>query len=289
MKFFVIIATTGRADCTRRVVNFLERQTRRPDRVIVVGADATDVEGVATCSDLPVDILLWEKGLTKQRNRGLDHIEDREGIVVFFDDDFVPSEDYLSKLADIFDQSTDLVGVTGRAIQDGVNGKGISFDEAVAIIDRHVPEPIAAVHPRQALYGCNMAIRLLSAKDIRFDERLPLYGWQEDIDFTYQLGKRGRLVRDDRLTGVHMGIKAGRSSGKRLGYSQIANPFYLLRKRTIPRKRAYRIMWRNVASNIIRSVKPEAHVDRRGRLFGNLLALRDLVSGHLRPERIFEL
>ena len=28
----------------------------------------------------------------------------------------------------------------------------------------------------------------------RFDEALPLYGWQEDIDFTTQIGRRGRLV-----------------------------------------------------------------------------------------------
>jgi hypothetical protein len=123
---------------------------------------------------------------------------------------------------------------------------------------------------------------------LRFDENLPLYGWQEDFDFSYQVGRSGRLVRDASLRGVHMGVKVGRSSGKRLGYSQIANPLYLLNKRTMPSKRALRLIRDNVAANIARSIRPEHHVDRRGRLLGNLLAIRDLVSSRLDPRRILE-
>jgi hypothetical protein len=48
-------------------------------------------------------------------------------------------------------------------------------------------------------------------------------------------------------------------------------------------------MWRNVAMNLFRSLRPEAHVDRRGRLLGNFLAFRDLVSGQITPERVVEL
>jgi hypothetical protein len=41
--------------------------------------------------------------------------------------------------------------------------------------------------------------------------------------------------------------------------------------------------------NLVRSVWPEPYIDRRGRLRGNILALRDLVRGGMIPERILEL
>jgi GT2 family glycosyltransferase len=140
-----------------------------------------------------------------------------------------------------------------------------------------------------ALYGCNLTVRLAAAEGIRFDEALPLYGWQEDVDFSYQLGRKGLLVHTNKLAGVHLGAKGGRTSGRRLGYSQIANPVYLLRKRTIPRRLAWRLMLRNLAANLVRSVWPEPYVDRAGRLRGNLAALADLAAGSLHPERILEL
>ena len=41
----------------------------------------------------------------------------------------------------------------------------------------------------------------------RFDENLPLYGWLEDVDFCRQLARYGRIVKNIRLIGVHLGSK----------------------------------------------------------------------------------
>jgi hypothetical protein len=46
---------------------------------------------------------------------------------------------------------------------------------------------------------------------------------------------------------------------------------------------------RNMAMNIVRSLWPEPYIDRRGRLNGNFVAVRDLLSGKLSPERILDL
>lgn len=289
MRIFVIIPTVGRAACVCDTLGWLARQTRRPDGVVVIGASAEDVEDVAETCDLPVEVELWRIGSSAQRNRGLDLVQHRADIILFLDDDFIPAPDYIAQMERLFASHPDLVGVTGRMIDDGVHGKGISFTEAQAILARDTPPAEPALVPRKGLYGCNMALRAEAIGPVRFDERLVLYGWQEDIDFSFQVGARGRLALYDGIGGVHMGIKRGRTSGIRFGYSQIANPCYLLGKGTIPRNRAYKIMWRNVASNIARSLRPEGHVDRRGRLWGNMLALRDLLLGRLRPERILEL
>lgn len=289
MRTFVIIPTIGRAQCVCDTVKWLERQTLRPDGVVVIGVNPEDVDGVEAASDLPVEALLWDIGSSAQRNRGLHHIYGRADFALFLDDDFIPVPSYLEDMVKLFEARPDIAGMTGRMIEDGIHGTGIAFADAVALAEQDVAAEVPSLEPRQGLYGCNMAIRLEAAKGIRFDERLKLYGWQEDIDFSYQIGKRGLLVKYDKLAGVHMGIKRGRTSGRRFGYSQIANPVYLLKKRTIPQSRAYKIMSRNFASNLVRSFRPEAHIDRHGRLAGNLLAIGDLLLGRLRPERIVDL
>ena len=286
-RIFVMVATVGRAEVTLRTVDRLALQTRKPDGIVVVGAQASDIAGVEQARGNP-EIHLGERGLCNQRNRGLDIIGDRADVVIFFDDDFVPAEDFIEQTAKLFAERPNLVGATGRLIADGVHGVGLTVDEGVALIeaDTHPPsfETVS-----QALYGCNMIIRLAAAQGLRFDPALPLYGWQEDIDFTFQLGRRGDMVKSSLLRGVHLGAKGGRSPGARLGYSQIANPIYLLRKRTIPPALARRIIWRNLAANLVRSLKPESHIDRRGRAKGNLLAIKDLALGRLDPRRILEM
>lgn len=285
----VIIASIGRADQLRQTVEHLDRQTRRPDRILVVSVSAEDVIGLEKIVDRPVEVIFADKGLPKQRNAGLRHMVGKADIVAFFDDDFVPAPDYLATLEHLFETRPEVVGATGRVIADGIKTRGISFNQALRLIAEDVPPLEMTERSMPALYGCNLSVRVSAIDGLWFDENLPLYGWQEDVDFSYQLGRRGTLLLTDILAGVHMGIKGGRTSGKRLGYSQIANPVYLLRKRTIPRKLAWRLMTRNVVANVLKSLRPEPYVDRRGRLAGNFIAVSHLLTGRIHPRHVWEL
>lgn len=288
-RIFVLIPTIGRAACVRDVVGLLDRQTRVPDGVIVVGVSEADVAGVSEATTLPIEVALWQKGLTRQRNRAL--VMAAAGgadIVLFIDDDFVMAPTYLAELEAAFAADTSIAGITGRVIRDGVKGLPIPFAEAVALGEQDRRPDAVRVEDKQGLYGCNMAFRCSVIAGLEFDEKLPLYGWQEDVDFANRVSKRGRVVRMNTMAGVHMGQRGGRQPGRRLGYSQIANPVYLLRKRTIRPGLAYRIIWRNIASNLIRSIVPDPDIDRRGRALGNLIALKDIVMGRDDPERILE-
>lgn len=284
----IIIATTGRPALLQQTVARLAHQTRRADRVIVVAVTHADTDGLAEAAGFPVEILRAPRGLPHQRNAGLHHLAGEADIVAFFDDDFVPADTYLAALEQEFANRPELVGITAELLADGIKTPGIAFERAVSLVATHHPAPQVRERRLPALYGCNLCIRLIAAADIWFDENLPLYGWQEDVDFSSRLGARGVLVRTNRLAGVHMGAKGGRTSGRRLGYSQIANPVYLLRKNTIPPRLALRLMVRNVLANSLHSLWPEPYVDRCGRLRGNLAALRDLARGRLHPQRILD-
>jgi len=133
-----------------------------------------------------------------------------------------------------------------------------------------------------------MAVRMSALKGRRFDEGLPLYGWLEDVDFTYPLLDEGALIQSGRVYGVHRGVKGGRTSGVRFGYSQIANPLYLLLKGTGPRMAMFSNIARNLAMNHARSLFPEVYIDRRGRLLGNWRAIVDVLRGRVRPGRILD-
>ncbi|PTR12146.1 MULTISPECIES: glycosyltransferase family 2 protein [unclassified Novosphingobium] len=285
LRIHVAIATVGRASLARQTIDLLAGQSRQPDGVIVVGAAPTDLAGIAD-SPLTPELAVAERGLCRQRNHALDLLAGRADVVIFFDDDFVAAPDYLAAVERLFLAHPDVAGITGNLVGDGVRHGGYSIAQAQAMIAAHTLLLDPAIIPREALYGCNMALRMAHVGNLRFDEALPLYGWQEDIDFTMRLSRHGRLVSTGLVSGVHLGVKGGRTSGRRLGYSQVANIVYLRRKGTMPGPLGRKLLWRNVLANLLRAPFPEPHVDRWGRLRGNALALADLWRGRIDPRKI---
>jgi len=289
LRIAVGFATVGRSRLLAEVIAELGRQTRQPDRIVVCAPTDDDVAGIA--AQPLVDVIVGPRGLTRQRNAVLERAAGFD-VLQYFDDDFLPAADYLAAVEQAFAAHPDIAMITGHVIADGIIGPGFTIDDARRrLVEIGATTRAQAFEPVANGYGCNMAVRLAaaSAAHCRFDERLPLYGWLEDVDFSRQLARQGRIVKLAAAQGIHLGIKQGRQSGVRLGYSQIANPIYLSRKGTCPWPRALRIMSRNLAMNLARSLRPEPYVDRAGRVAGNLKALRDLVAGRLDPQRILEL
>lgn len=284
----MVVPTLGRGGLVTRLLGHLERQSRLPDEVILSAPDKTHLEDLRDYL-FPVRVLFGTTGLSAQRNNALQNALGRFEIITFFDDDFIPADDYLHRVCHAFEEDRERVVVMGRVVKDGACTAGLDWDEGLRALDEPEPNPPTGAADHIGAYGCNMSIRAADIGTLRFDERLPLYGWQEDIDFTSQLRKRGRVVRVNGIRGVHLGIKSGRINGTRFGYSQVANPLYLIRKGTVPARFAMRLMIRNVAANLGRSLWPEAYVDRRGRLRGNLLAIFHLMIGRIEPEYILRM
>jgi GT2 family glycosyltransferase len=289
MRIGVVYATLGRPDIMADALGFMREQTQRPDVIVISAVAASDVMPVP--DDLNVKVVFGPKGLTRQRNTGVEAIRDDVDAVVFFDDDYAPDPGFVAAIDAILTSNPAIAGVNGQTVADGITGPGYNFDQARQILADFRPPPFsqAEVKPVRSLYGCNMAVRLAMADGIVFDEALPLYAWQEDVDYSTQLARRGSLIWCNALGGVHLGVKRARLPGLRTGYSQIANPIYLRRKRTMALAHAYTLMGKNLAANIFRSFSPEPWCDRRGRLTGNFMALQDFVGGKLHPRNILNL
>lgn len=286
----VAIATTGRPGILTRTLQHMAQLTDRPDRVVLSITCPADIEP-APLAELPfvLDIVEGPKGLSAQRNAAMARTQP-DDTLLFLDDDFIICEGFLRATSDLFAQNPQVVVATGTVRKDGIIGPGLNHSDAEPWLTTPLPQS-DTLSPVFNAYGCNMALRMapVHANGLKFDTRLPFYSWLEDVDFSRQLARHGQVVKSHRLQGVHLGTKTGRSRGVPLGYSQIANPIYLCRKGTMRWSHALKLMGRNIAANTLRTPRPEAWVDRAGRLRGNLTALRDLVLGRLAPERVIGL
>ncbi len=295
LKTAVIIASKGRSETLQGLIPFLNAQSQTPAQLILAVTSPDDARfDLDSLLDpkIPGEVIYAKPGLTKQRNAGLDRLDADIDIVVFFDDDFLPSRFALDGIAKAFAHSPDVSGMSGHLLADGIHSQGVKVSDAKAMIDAWDRSREAIENKEEfmvsdyvGLYGCNMAVRRAAIMDLRFDERLPAYGWLEDLDFGAQLP--GRKVLTDAFAGVHLGTTGGReTNGERLGYSQIVNPYYLYHKGSITGTHALLRAARNLAANTAKSLRPEPWINRAARLKGNLIGIRDIVSGQADPRRI---
>ncbi|WP_244628778.1 glycosyltransferase family 2 protein [Methylocella tundrae] len=292
LRLAVGIATAGRTAILNDMLRGLARQARQPDKVFVCPASEQDFDMTqAATLPYPIERVRGLRGSCAQRNAIID-VSKGFDVLVFFDDDFFASRDFLAEVERCFLTQPTTVAASGRVIADGIKGPGLDVAAAHAALASHESLRSGAGSVEQYnAYGCNMAVRLAAvhALNLRFDENLPLYGWLEDVDFCRRLACRGRIIKNEHMIGVHLGHKGGRSTGLRLGYSQIANPIYLWRKGTFRLDLALRQMGMNLAANFGKVLRPEPWIDRRGRVRGNVLALIDLMRGRLDPRRVLYL
>jgi glycosyltransferase involved in cell wall biosynthesis len=289
-RLVVGIATRGRCAILTETIAFLAKQARQPDNIFVAYADPEDV-GNGPAQFPHVTFIQTPLGLTRQRNAILTLAREND-ILLFIDDDFYLDPQYLEITERFFVDHPEVVASTGTVLADDVKGPGLSVAQAKSIVAGSTDaQNEQRIIPAFFAYGCNMCLRLapIRERNLRFDETLPLYGWYEDWDFSRQLAPFGSIVHISNACGVHLSTKIGRCTGVRMGYMQVANPIYLARKGTFPWSHVFKFIVGPCLKNLVRSLAPEAHVDRLGRFCGNLTAFRHLLAGTLSPQQIVDL
>jgi len=96
MRIHVVIASVNRSELLVRAIDRLADQSRKPDGIHVAATSPADVAGLEAAR-IDAQVLLVDQGLCKQRNHALLHLDGKADVVVFFDDDFVPTAATLRK------------------------------------------------------------------------------------------------------------------------------------------------------------------------------------------------
>jgi hypothetical protein len=258
MNVFVGIATSGRRESLAHAIDSVRGQECQPDLIVVSVPQGEHARLKHDTGSPQIVGLQAPKGSCAQRNAILDYFNEKAGVLLIIDDDFILHKSYLRLLRRFMEAHRDVAILNGKLVADGICGPGLSAAQAERLL-ADVAEPDGGV---------------VIAEDCAC------------IYFSARLKDRGRVVKANIVAGVHLGVKSGRTAGVQLGYSQIVNPAYLVRKGTMNLHHALGLIFRNVAMNAVRSLKPEPYIDRRGRLVGNIKGCARIVRGQLDPRYV---
>ena len=315
----VIICSANRPSTLHETVTSLTHQTDRPDEVIVCVPDEASAMPETIALSM-TRVIIGPRGSSSQRNRAIDQLSPGCDLVLFLDDDVELAEDFIAAIKATFERCPEVVLAGGVDIGHGANPGSMTRMAARNLI-REAPErpgpqatpvirnlsvlsycalctakrvtlmPPSGKSPlviTKSVMGCAMCVRRALLQHVRFDERLVLYGYLEDLDFSAQCRRHGRVVFDSGAVLVHLEVSSGRGSEIKRGFSEIVNPVYVWTKGNASFFRTVLIghLIKRPLQNLGRSLRS---VSARRRLRGNLLAFSRLIAGALEPEYILRL
>jgi GT2 family glycosyltransferase len=275
----VIIASRGRPEILKATLGSIWNQDDTPDEVIISVVENSDLP-ISFNSEL-VKVLIGSAGLCAQRNLGLKSINSHSYLVSFMDDDLELAPDYFSEVRSAFSNGSAIAGANGNILNEGC-----SREEAKSILshDRKCQD-IKLMQSLKSLYGCNMHFRKEYAIKEQFDERLLLYAWLEDYDYSSRVSKHGPLVFIPTAKLCHLKEPSGRIDNKKFGFAQIMNPFYIHRKGLLQMSEYIKMHFLKVIlSNMLKVIKLEPAGYYR--IIGNMVAIKLILKGKILPEFI---
>jgi glycosyltransferase involved in cell wall biosynthesis len=282
----VIICTSGRAEVLHDTILNVLNQTIQPAEILVVIYHPAAVLPQTRLLPL-VKVISSAQGLCTQRNFGAANAAAASKYLLFMDDDMELMSNFLASQERLFEEFPEVVLSSAATIANGAGLEPLTRLQAQQAVTLYQPRDLIEYHG--GAYGCNMFVRRDVMASARFDENLPLYAMMEDHDFSAQCVRVGRAAWNFRTGVAHLAASGGRINGRQVGYSQIANPFYLWRKGSITFSFCFWNCWlRFIASNTLKALfsskvlKSQAHA----RLTGNLSASKDLLLGRIHPRNI---
>ncbi|RPJ36873.1 MAG: glycosyltransferase family 2 protein, partial [Deltaproteobacteria bacterium] len=212
MKTAFIIATKNRPRELRRMLQSLEDQSRRPDRIIIVdGSSESAADPGTEYPGLSIDcIRCIPPSASRQRNVGLQRIPSDTDFVGFLDDDIILKPGAIEAMARFWDGASEKIagaafnminhpalaaaGIKTSALAErlGVysSRKGAvlpsGFQTMIGIVDEDQEVdwiPTTAAVWRREFVGPDS-----------FDEWFSGYSYLEDLEFSYRIRKNHRLA-----------------------------------------------------------------------------------------------
>lgn len=272
MKTSLIICTYMRPAPLKRLLESVMTQSLLPDEIIVVDGSTVDTTNKMLEANPFVRLKYFRveaqhRGLTRQRNYGLQQLSPDTDIVCFLDDDTVLEPDYFEQLLSTYRQHPDALAVGGyisnevvwepiaaeyvsnssEYVYDGYKRKdgsrfvlrkklGLDSDVPPA----HFPEfghgrsvgflpPSGKIYNVQQIMGGVASYRRQVFDTLSFSTYFEGYGLYEDADFSLRLSKKGKLYVNTAARLQHLHNPSGRPNQYRYGKMVVRNGWYVWR------------------------------------------------------------
>ena len=211
-KIAFIVATKDRPHKLRRMLKSLERQTCLPDQIIIIDGGIQPIKGILR--DFPRLNLRYSSfsppSATKQRNFGLTEVSPDMTLIGFLDDDVELDKRAIKSLLLYWEgASFDVAGIALNMVNHpglfASSLKYLPFAQRMGLYSQKKGDVLPSAF--QTMIGKvkdNMFVKWLPTgavvwrreifKDFQFDEWFRDYSYLEDLDFSYRVGKKYKLM-----------------------------------------------------------------------------------------------
>jgi len=272
MKFSLIICTYMRPQSVLQLLQSVREQTLYPDEILIIdGSTNQETEHVLTENQFQhlhyFAVPPEDRGLTKQRNYGIDRVGKEMEVVCFLDDDTILERDYFEEVIKTFKENPGISGVGGVAINENswslaeldkkydarryCQWEGFVYKEGQRNVVRNylglqshlgpgrMPDyshgktcgfPLnGGTYEVDLLMGMSFAFRKIVVDSIRFSSYFEGYGLYEDADFSIRALQFGKNVINTKAQLSHFHHPSGRPNQYLYGKMVVRNGWYVWR------------------------------------------------------------
>lgn len=242
-KFAIIIITVGRYAGVRSLLDSIENQSYRPNLVIIMDANKHCPEGSPLGKyGFPIRYInTGPNSATEARNIGIKNVPDDFQLICFLDDDTVLCDDAIANMRSFWAAASE---DTGGAAFNNINAPAINNVKVKKFFVLNSSEkgvvlksgfatllyPAAKDERAQWLSGGNVVWRKKIFGHFKFDENLPGYGFVDDLDFSYAVGKHYKLFVVAKARIKHFPHPVHTGKVFHLGIMEVICRRYFLRK-----------------------------------------------------------
>lgn len=272
MKFSLIICTYMRPQPLLRLLQSVRKQTLYPDEILIVDGSANlatkEMLRQHTFQHLQYFLVdSTNRGLTKQRNFGIQKVMSDSEIVCFLDDDTILEHNYFEEIIKTYYQNPEALGVGGY-INNEVKWERIKDSDQPTLkafyydgwkrkegsrfvlrkklgLDSDCPPgfspsfshgrsvgflpPSGKIYEVEQLMGGVSSFRKSVFEKFQFSTYFEGYGLYEDADFSLRLTKTGKLYVNTAAQLVHYHEESGRPNQYQYGKMVVRNGWYVWR------------------------------------------------------------
>jgi GT2 family glycosyltransferase len=270
-----------------KLLKSVQLQSLYPDEILIIdGSTNDDTKKILEENSFQnlkyYKVSEEERGLTKQRNYGVEKIGGFIEVITFLDDDTILEKDYfyhLLKTYKLYPEALAVGGYINNEVQwqqaekgnadefcyDGwVRKEGARFKlrKKLGLLDTTPPgwmpkfsngrsvgflPPSNKVYPVEQLMGGVASYRKEVFKEFTFSKYFEGYGLYEDADFSLRLAKKGKLYINTAAKLEHHHAAEGRPNQFKYGKMVTRNGWYVWRVKYKKPKLMARIKWNAIA------------------------------------------
>lgn len=244
LKLAFIVPTIGRYQNLKILFDSVERQTLKPNLIVVVDSNIQHSKDNLGSYTFPLNYIhTGPNSLTEARNIGIKNIPRDFNLIGFFDDDQTLDKDAIEKMISFWKNApSDIGGVAFNKITNRKTRR-LWFLKRIFFMGDRTPGNILHsgyqtllenikndAYTKWSTGGASVYRREIYDK-FQFDENLKAYGYIEDVDFSYRVSKEYKLVTLAKARVMHEAhpVRKGRENID-FGICEIVNRFYFISK-----------------------------------------------------------